>query len=188
MIASQIPAQLKAADELTTTDQAAQVVQKCQEIQESLQIWLKNAAREGELFSPVALLVQNASLWPTVSPSLQFARPLDAMLCMIYWISMLQIGMTIQDLDPLRLMIDPSRFADDLCKVVDYYFRTTSNDTNRATLCRSPLYFAKKWYLRTGSSKVQWCENVEGDLRSTVPHLNWDAILPFGFIALTYIR
>lgn len=78
--------------------------------------------------------------------------------------------------------------AENLTKHVPLLAATTAGDVGKAMAARGPIYFASRWYQQSKNSKaLEQVLTLEAQFRDTFVYLDWDALLPFSFLALLWI-
>ncbi|KAL9114029.1 MAG: hypothetical protein Q9227_001801 [Pyrenula ochraceoflavens] len=75
-----------------------------------------------------------------------------------------------------------------LCASVSFLDSTAEGSMSRVMAVRAPLYFASRWFERSGQTEMlQDCQTHEEKTRKEFQHLNWDALLVWSFFSLAWL-
>ncbi|KAF4548429.1 Hypothetical protein D9617_28g065350 [Elsinoe fawcettii] len=79
-------------------------------------------------------------------------------------------------------------YAELLCQSISYLKSECEGSMCQVATCRSPLYFARRWYERRNYQQgMGWCTHQEQVLKRVAPYLRWDLILPFGLFTAPWM-
>lgn len=82
---------------------------------------------------------------------------------------------------------EAERYAALLCRSIPSLSRTCGGHVSKGLALRTPLYFAGRWYEASGyDAGVEWCREVEGQLREELTWLSWEALLPWSFLPMMW--
>ncbi|KAK4493864.1 hypothetical protein PRZ48_015049 [Zasmidium cellare] len=78
--------------------------------------------------------------------------------------------------------------AKELMESVPSLAASTGGDVGKAMAVRAPFHFVSTWYRRSSNERgLARCSNVESRYRDACSYLDWDALLPFGFLTILWI-
>lgn len=167
-------------------------------LEESLFCWLTR-------FKPSTAVLKACAASPseTTSEPLIFDTYLEGMTMNFYWVNKLLIAECLLDLERLHPLDPPDsnnstsqdfsaeaeRFAALLCRSIPSMAECCGGLISKGLAMRAPLHFASRWYEKSGYvNGLMWCEEVESQLKTEMCWLNWDALLPWSFVALLWLE
>lgn len=212
-IATQLPTLLEQSDVMFVSKTWKQndldrLLEDFQRLLSNLNTWLAISRSENSLQSP--------SEWPAAFCPLRasshineksdgpfpdifvYASFTQALSYTLYWTCLGLIGESIFDLMTMSSYL-PSNKLDNLnapiqecakllCKSIPYLQSAVDGIPCRTMVCRSPLYFSQRWFVRLGMEAEQkWCLDAEASLREDASFLRWDMLLSFGLFMFPWI-
>ncbi|KAK4894569.1 hypothetical protein LTR27_007210 [Elasticomyces elasticus] len=74
-----------------------------------------------------------------------------------------------------------------LCRSIPALLREPGGNISQAASVSAPLYLARQCFETLGSiAQLEWVQEVTSEMRSHYSSLNWDALLPWSFLALVW--
>ena len=121
----------------------------------------------------------------------------------LYWICILLLRMSLLDLIRLAASFEDHAAlaavedrdleagifacATLLCRSIPFLLQEAGGNVSQAAAIRGPIYFAQLCFERLGSNTELECmQTVDAEARSHFHSLNWDALLPWSFLALVW--
>lgn len=195
-----LPVLLQATDRMRATkgeDKAEvfRIWQSLLHLEDSLFCWLAK-------FKPSSPVLKACAAPPseTTSEPLTFCTYFEGMALNFYWVNKLLICQCLLDLEDLLPADSPAskgqdfaaeaeRFAALLCRSIPGMAECCGGMVSKGLAMRAPLHFASRWYEKSGYAEgLDWCREVEDRLRAELKWLNWDALLPWAFVALLWLE
>lgn len=202
-LSARLPLLLQATDRFCASksddhSEKARIGQSLLNLEDSLFCWLTK-------FKPSAAVLKACAAPPSeiTSEPLIFDSYFEGMALNFYWVTRLLIAQCLLDLESLLppehaatessscqdFAVEAERFASLLCRSIPSMAESCGGMISKGLAMRAPLHFAGRWYERSGYAKgLEWCKDVECQLRGEMAWLNWDALLPWSFVALLWLE
>lgn len=85
------------------------------------------------------------------------------------------------------LRVECIESAASLCRTIPYLLRSAGGNVSQAAAIRAPMYFFQSAFHRTGvEAEVKCMRDLENEMQTHFRSLNWDALLPWSFLALIW--
>lgn len=83
------------------------------------------------------------------------------------------------------LVTQTNASAMQICESMDFISTTAGSPLSQALVVRAPFHFLESWYRwKRDAEAVNWCRSKQDQLKARLPFIDWDALLPWSFIAI----
>ena len=122
--------------------------------------------------------------------------PLDLTYQFFYWTCVLILRQALLDLSERipegvpeqKLFVENAECANHLCRMVSFGLEASRGLLNTVFILGVPLRVLSDWFERAHESiQLQWCREQEMRLREEFPLFDWNAVLPWSFLAMYYL-
>ena len=134
------------------------------------------------------------------SGSSPFPSFLSALTYCFYWTCLLVLRSALEEVADIIASRDlctqlqgswtsnPAEVADLLYGSIPFLLQTAGGATAQAVAVRAPIHFLQRYFRRIKAwQKLEWCDKIETQVRERAAYLQWDALLPWSFVAMNWL-